>query len=91
MHFQLDRDSSNRAPPRTDARIFLLALLRAGEPYQQKRLPGIPSRALPATNCCGAAKTKARYRTAHRNVRFAKPGPADEAPDNSRKMPVGKS
>jgi hypothetical protein len=36
------------------------------KPHQQKRLPGIPSRALPATNCGGAArtKTKARYRTA---------------------------
>jgi hypothetical protein len=47
-----------------------------------------------ATKYCGAAKTKARYRTADTETSILlarQPGPANEAPDNSRKILVGKS
>jgi len=83
-----------RTPPRTNARIFLLAPLRAAGTVPTQTAPRYFVGRLPATRYCGAAKTRARYRTADTETSILLPSPtglAGEAPDNSRKIPLGKS
>jgi hypothetical protein len=73
----------------------LLASPRADETAPTETAPLHSVERLPATKYGEAAKTKARYPTADTQTSTLldtrQPGPADEAPDNSRKMPVGKS
>src|SRR6202140_5912741 len=66
--------------------------------HQQKRLPCIPSNGCPRQN---AVKPRKRRRDIPLPTRkrqsccsllvTRQPGPVDEAPDNSRKIPIGKS
>jgi hypothetical protein len=81
------------APPRTDARILSLSSPRADETA--------PTQTAPAAFRCTVTRDEklwsredegAMSHCKHRNVDSdaRQPGPADEAPDNSRKIPVGK-
>src|ERR1700690_565890 len=72
---------------------LLLALPRAGKPHRQKPLLCISPRGCPRRD---AVERRRRRRdiallTQKRNLLHSRqPGPASEAPDNSRKIPVGK-
>ena len=82
-----------KAPPQTDERIFLLPSPRLHETAPTETAPLYFVGRLPATKYCGAAKTRARYRTGSTETSIfsdSLTGLASEAPDNSRKMPVGK-
>src|ERR1019366_572780 len=83
-----------RTPPRRDGKNFCgVAACRRTAPTE--KAPRHSGGRLPATKYGGAAKTKARYRTANTETStlllLRQPGPAGEAPDNSRKIPLGKS
>jgi len=81
--------------PQSNGKNFLLASPHAGHTAQTQTAPQHSGGQLPATKFRGAAKTKARYRTAGTEtptlLHTRQPGPAGEAPDHSRKIAVGKS
>src|ERR1017187_3052459 len=89
-------DARYRTPPRTDARIFLLASLRAKRTRTNRNGSPAFRRGFTRDELLWSRKKRRRRRDIallHRNVNPAarQPGPADEAPDNIRKIPVGKS
>src|ERR1700694_946332 len=77
---------------------ILLASPRASNDAPTETAPLHSVERLPATKCREAAKTKARYPTGDTETPIllltaahSPTGPVDEAPDNSRKIPIGKS
>jgi hypothetical protein len=78
-----------------EPRIFFLTLPWAIDDAPTETAPlYFVKRLHTATKYRGAAKTKARYRTADTETSILlarQPGAANEAPDNSRKIVVGKS